>query len=232
MTQPKNPESIHERLAFLRNRKGLAQAELARLLGITYQAIQSWERGDSAPKRARLEKVAHFFDVPLSYLISGEIESGHTKPINKSTSLKSAKWHDRIRARMTELELTQADLAKRINSTPSRLGNYIQGTREPSLSMLTSIASALCVSTDWILVGEGTPPLPIRKLFAKNLLTLMRSNPNGMISQNKLAQMSGVAQSTIGRILREEIDTSIDVVQSLAQALNVESWELLHPGHK
>ncbi len=227
--KPNNSSSIHERLAFLRNQKGLAQAELARRLGITYQAIQAWERGDSAPKRARLAQVAEFFDVPLSYLISGNVDSAQTASLKKNEIPESLTWHDRIRARLAELELTQTNLAKKINSTPSRIGNYIQGTREPSFSMLVAIASALSVTTDWILYGEGTPTIPIRKILANNLKVLMNSHQNGIISQNKLSQISGVAQSTIGRILREEIDTSIDIVQSLSQALNVESWELLHP---
>lgn len=51
-------ETIHARIRRLREAKGLSKAALAKACGATYQAVQSWERGDTAPKRARLSAVA------------------------------------------------------------------------------------------------------------------------------------------------------------------------------
>ena len=47
--------------------------------------------------------------------------------------------------------LTQKELAAKLAITPSALGNYIQGTREPDYSTLIKIADYFHVTTDFLL---------------------------------------------------------------------------------
>ena len=49
---------------------------------------------------------------------------------------------------------SQAELAKRIGVSPSAVGMYEQGRREPSLALLICLARELCVTTDYLLTGE------------------------------------------------------------------------------
>ena len=51
---------------------------------------------------------------------------------------------------------SQADLAARINVSPSTIGMYEQGRREPSPGILVSLAKALDVTTDYLLDMEKT----------------------------------------------------------------------------
>lgn len=51
--------------------------------------------------------------------------------------------------------LSQATLAKRLHISPSTLGMYEQGRREPSLETLVALADELGVSTDLLL--DHTP---------------------------------------------------------------------------
>lgn len=48
---------------------------------------------------------------------------------------------------------SQAQLAKRIGVSPSAVGMYEQGRREPSLGLLVRLALELSVTTDYLLMG-------------------------------------------------------------------------------
>ena len=47
--------------------------------------------------------------------------------------------------------MTQKQLAEALDLSPSALGNYIQGTREPDYCTLIRIADYFCVTTDFLL---------------------------------------------------------------------------------
>ena len=64
----------------------------------------------------------------------------------------------------------------------------------------------------------------MRNYFAKNLKFIRE---NRRISKNKLSEMVGVNQTTIGRWETEEIKPSIDNVEEVANALNVPLPDLL-----
>ena len=49
---------------------------------------------------------------------------------------------------------SQAELAKQIGVSPSAVGMYEQGRREPSLALLVCLAQALDVTTDYLLTGK------------------------------------------------------------------------------
>lgn len=49
---------------------------------------------------------------------------------------------------------SQAELARRIGVSPSAVGMYEQGRREPSLSLVVQLAREFGVSTDYLLTGE------------------------------------------------------------------------------
>jgi transcriptional regulator with XRE-family HTH domain len=57
----------------------------------------------------------------------------------------------RIAARRTALGLSQAQLAERAGCAQPRISAWERGRREPSLLNLVRLASALGVSTDWLL---------------------------------------------------------------------------------
>ena len=64
---------LAERLSQLRLEGSYTQQQVAEALDIHYQNYQRWEKGRSNPKKDSLEKLAHFFKVPVSYLL-GETE--------------------------------------------------------------------------------------------------------------------------------------------------------------
>lgn len=60
----------------------------------------------------------------------------------------------RIAALRRERNLSQAELASRLQVSPSALGMYEQGRREPSAQMLVKLSKELGVTTDYLLTGE------------------------------------------------------------------------------
>ena len=53
-----------------RRKKGLNQSQLARLVGVTRQAVSDWEKGID-PTLANLRKVARVTQTPLAELVGG-----------------------------------------------------------------------------------------------------------------------------------------------------------------
>lgn len=64
----------------------------------------------------------------------------------------------RIAALRLNAGLSQADLAAMINVSPSTIGMYEQGRREPSPGILVCLAKALGVTADYLLDMEQTYP--------------------------------------------------------------------------
>ncbi len=69
---------IADRIRYLRNRQGLSQADLARLLNITRSSVNAWELGISMPSTASIIELTHIFHVSADYLL--ELEKNNRSP--------------------------------------------------------------------------------------------------------------------------------------------------------
>ncbi len=58
---------------------------------------------------------------------------------------------DRLRTRAKELELTDAEVARRLGLAQSRYAHYVSGTRAPDYQTLARICRALLTSPDYVL---------------------------------------------------------------------------------
>lgn len=66
-----------------------------------------------------------------------------------------------------------------------------------------------------------------REVLATNIKTLMKKA--GIRSQTQLARITGISQTQIGNILRQETSSSIDLLVRLANGFSCEPWMLLAP---
>lgn len=64
-----NEMTFSERLSKLRKGRGLKQTELAPLIGISWRAYQTYERGQREPQLSTLIALADFYDISLDDLV-------------------------------------------------------------------------------------------------------------------------------------------------------------------
>lgn len=63
---------IASRITAARNAKKLNQSQLAKLLDLSPQAVQSWVSGKATPSHKNLQKLSEILEVSLSYLLGNE----------------------------------------------------------------------------------------------------------------------------------------------------------------
>lgn len=67
--------------------------------------------------------------------------------------------------------MTQRDLARVLNLSPSAVGMYEQGRRQPSAELIVAICREFSVSTQWLLTGEPYT----REDFGEDLKMLLKA---------------------------------------------------------
>lgn len=68
-----------------------------------------------------------------------------------------------------------------------------------------------------------------RQILAENLAKLMSSRPE-LDSQPKVAARSGLGQTSISRLLRQDASATTDSLDQIARAFGMEPWQLLVRG--
>ena len=74
-------EKIGKFIKKLRKDNNLTQDELAKKLGVTYQAVSKWENGKSIPDIAILKDISTLFNVNIDELLEGNVKE--KKKLNK-----------------------------------------------------------------------------------------------------------------------------------------------------
>lgn len=64
-------KAVGNQIAALRKQKGLTQAELGDRLGVTFQAVSKWERGETLPDTVLLPGLANILETSVDLLLSG-----------------------------------------------------------------------------------------------------------------------------------------------------------------
>lgn len=93
-------QKIGKRIVTLRKEKNMTQMELADKLGISFQAVSNWERGNSMPDISKLPELAEIFGVTLDELL------GEKSP------LIEAAVEDRLEECIEKLEVEKEDVEK------------------------------------------------------------------------------------------------------------------------
>ena len=64
-----NMQAIGKKISALRKERDMTQVDLADKLGVTYQAVSSWERGNSMPDIAKLPDISQVLAVSIDELL-------------------------------------------------------------------------------------------------------------------------------------------------------------------
>lgn len=77
-----NNLQVGERIRAARLRKGLNQMELGEALGVSFQAVSSWETGKFIPDAGHLPQLARVLDLSLDALFAEGEKEWELKPVN------------------------------------------------------------------------------------------------------------------------------------------------------
>jgi len=108
---------VGQRIRARRMAKGISQTELGRILGVTFQQVQKYEKGVNRVGAGRLVRVAEALEVPVSFFF-GATDSGSqdTRAIlgflDSSYSLRLLRAFSRIP--QNEVQRAVVDLVERI----------------------------------------------------------------------------------------------------------------------
>lgn len=66
-----NIEKVGEQIATLRKSKGITQSELGERIGVSFQAVSKWERGETLPDITLLPDLAKILETTVDYILLG-----------------------------------------------------------------------------------------------------------------------------------------------------------------
>lgn len=102
--------------------------------------------------------------------------------------------HIQIESLRRKMGWSQAELAKRLHISPSSVGMYEQGRREPSIDILAALAKEFGVTIDYLVTGHVCPATDSRIINqAEHMLEALAEMKNlsrGDLLILLLAQMS------------------------------------------
>ena len=73
-----NMKQVGKKIVSLRKSRNMTQTELADKMGVSFQAVSNWERGNSMPDISKLPQLAALFDCTVDELLDGRVELIHS----------------------------------------------------------------------------------------------------------------------------------------------------------
>lgn len=104
--------NIGERIIALRKERGISQAELAKRLNVSRQAVSKWEQGSSSPDTAKLIQLAEILDTEVEYLATG------THPEPSSVVLNVVETVERVEEKVVVKEVIRHVRRKPVKKNP------------------------------------------------------------------------------------------------------------------
>ena len=97
---------VGSRVRLQRIMRGMTQTDLARLVGISFQSVQKYERGENRVSASRLHEFAQALGVAEQFFFEGVAESGvvHGVPTHLSISASEGKEFHRQLAAVMSIE--------------------------------------------------------------------------------------------------------------------------------
>ena len=104
--------NIGERIVALRKEKNISQAELAKRLSVSRQAVSKWEQGISSPDTVKLIQLAEILETEVEYLATG------THPEPGSVVLNVVQTVERVEEKVVVKEVIRHVKRKPVKKNP------------------------------------------------------------------------------------------------------------------
>ena len=104
--------NLGERILSLRQERNISQADLAKRLDVSRQAVSKWEKGQSSPDTVKLIQLAEILGVEVEYLATG------IKPEPKSVVLNVVETVERVEEKIVVKEVIRHVKRKPVKKNP------------------------------------------------------------------------------------------------------------------
>lgn len=138
---------VGERIAQAMQQKAVDDLQIEKELEVTKTTIRSWLRGVSEPNGITLKQLAQVLQTSPEWIRYG----------NQDASDGSKSIGGRIHARMTELNLTNANISLQTGENTKSIDKWINNELIPNPRNVKRMAALLRVEPDWILYGTKPP---------------------------------------------------------------------------
>ena len=144
---------LGENIKIFRQQKGITQENLAEFLGVTFQSVSRWERGEGYPDITLLPSIAAFFEVTVDELL------GVGKISNEQKIIEYINLYDSMK--LKDISLTFREYQKAVKEFPGDfriLIRYMELLQEEGIFNQSSV--------EWIKHGNyKKPSAEIEKIY-------------------------------------------------------------------
>lgn len=123
--------NIGERITMLRKEKDISQAELAKRLNVSRQAVSKWEQGQSCPDTNKLIQLAEILETEVEFLATG------TKPEPSSVVLNVVETVEKVQEKVVVKEVVRHVRRRPVKKNP--IDYYIVGGAGFLLGLLVGL---------------------------------------------------------------------------------------------
>ena len=143
-----------KKLRELRERLGIPQKDLAKILNVERAAYTQYENEYNTIPLIHLNTLANYFNVSIDYLFEFTNTKNYNNSKNEIDKIKSGL---RIKEFRKEHKLTQVKLASILNTTHSVIADYERGRHLINTSFLYTICKKYNISADYLLGKTNEP---------------------------------------------------------------------------
>ncbi len=177
-----NLRNIGGKIAELRRAKNMTQMELADRLGISYQAVSNWERGNTMPDISKLPELIQIFGVTLGELLGEECEV---------TNLLESAANERVEEYMENHSVDIKELSEVAPVLkPTQVGNILEKTK----------------TIDWVEISTVIPFVE-REVVDRLVMKAVEEGQYDNLEEAMPFVSKGVADKIADKILEQEGDS-------------------------
>lgn len=151
---------------------GLTQKQVAEKLGITYQAISNYERGANRIDTDTLSKLCRIYCIQISDLINDYETICMT-------------FGQRLRLARKEKQLTQKELAAKINAKHNSISNWENDQNMPDPDTIQNLCWALDVQPNFFFSVDDTLPHSSTPSLSSPMISSLPGSETNILSQEE-----------------------------------------------
>jgi len=196
-----NPEKLGNKLRSVRTSKGLTLDQVSSRLEVTPSYLSEIERGNKIPSLKVLCNLSRHLDLPRGFL----------RDVLEDPGDEVMSFGEMLKSRREELDLTRAEVAETIGWPVTYLETVESGNKKVPEKFIRDLGKALQFPGVFF-------ELSASKAIGKKV-KFFRSNRG--LTQEELAEKSGLSTSLVSKIEREQVKPSLQTLVKLATALGV-----------